>query len=138
MKKRFIVNTDKKRKELGAHVKHLRSVVLSISNTVKLGITRDELSDIIEGLSVKTIGDFERGVVNTKIDSLFRLAQAFNISESELLDPAFSFVAYYYNNEIIIVSKDKSPTIICSKQQYEFYDNHLKLYLKRLEETNKK
>lgn len=138
MKKRFIVNTDEKRKELGTHVKHLRSIVLSIGKTIKLGITRDELSDIIEGLSVKTIGDFERGVVNTKIDSLFRLAQAFNISESELLDPSFSFVAYYYNNEIIIVSKDKSPNIICSKQQCEFYEDHLKLYTKRLEEINKK
>lgn len=136
MKKRFIVNIDQKRKELAIHVKSLRNNVLSIGDKVKLGITQDELSGIIEGLSVKTIGDFERGVVNTKINSLFKLSKAFNITESELLDIDFSFTAYYYNNEIIIVSKNTSQEIICSKQQYEFYKSNFKLYLKALEENN--
>ena len=138
MKKRFIVDIDQKRKQLAIHVRSLRSLVLSISYKIKLGITQDELSGIIEGLSVKTIGDFERGVVNTKINSLFKLAKAFNITESELLDKDFSFTAYYHNNEIIIVAKSNSQEIICSKQQYEFYKSNFNSYLKSLEENKEK
>lgn len=137
MKKKFIVNIDQKRKELAIHVKHLRLSILSIGNKVKLGITRDELSSIIESLSVKTIGDFERGVVNTKINSLFKLAKALNISESELLDMDFTYTAYYHNNEIIVVSKNNSD-IICSKQQYEFYKLNYEYYLLNSSEENDK
>jgi len=137
MKKKFIVNIDQKRKELAIHVKHLRLSILSIGNKVKLGITRDELSSIIESLSVKTIGDFERGVVNTKINSLFKLAKALNISESELLDMDFTYTAYYHNNEIIVVSKNNSD-IICSNQQYEFYKLNYEYYLNSSEENDKK
>lgn len=125
-----IIDVDSKRKELGIHIATLRSQVFVIEETLIMGITQDQLSDIVEKLSVKTVGDLERGKVNTGINSLYRIATAFNIELYELLNTNFSFEAYYYKNEIIIVKKNFAKKILCSKKQYTFYLKHLEKYKK--------
>lgn len=130
---RPIVNIDSKRKALGVHLATLRSKVLVIEENLVMGITQDQLSAIVEKLSVKTVGDAERGKVNTGINSLYRIAAAFNIEIHELLNMDFSFQAFYYKNEITVVKKSSSKEIICSENEHSFYQKHLKR-LKKIED----
>lgn len=123
---RPVVNIDSKRKALGIHIAKLRSQVLVIEENSVMGITQEQLSTIVEKLSVKTVGDAERAKVNTGINSLYRIAAAFNIEIHELLDINFSFQAYYYKNEITVVKKNNSEKILCSRREYNFFLKHLK------------
>lgn len=125
---KHIVNIDAKRKELGMHISSLRENILVIEEVLVMGITQDKLSDIVEKLSVKTVGDAERGKVNTGINSLYRIATAFNIEVHELLNINFSYQAYYYKNEIVVVRKNDSKEILCSKKEFSFFKKKLSEY----------
>ena len=88
------VNTSKKLK-IGEAIRKQRK---------KQGLTLNELGEKI-GISGSLVGQYERGVVNPKYETVVRFANALDVSPRELFGPAFSDMV---NQEVENIYKNSS------------------------------
>ena len=79
------INFDQEKKKFGKHILKLRKKVKSFEYQNRY-ISQQELSDISESLSKKTIGEIERGETNPSFETLLVLSRALKVSMKDLFD----------------------------------------------------
>lgn len=79
------IDFKKEREIFGQHIIKLRHSVNSAEYEGRY-ISQQELADRSEYINKKTIGQIERGEINTKFDTLVALARVLNVSLDELFN----------------------------------------------------
>ncbi|WHF51469.1 helix-turn-helix transcriptional regulator [Chryseobacterium gotjawalense] len=121
MEKKEPLNLLLERQKLGIHVKSIRDSIVNIDES-KIGITQQLMEVLVDGLSRRTIGEVENAKTNARVDSLNKIAAAFNISLYELCDYNFMMCAIYRNNKIEVVSSSTNYSIEGEKLYKEWYE----------------
>lgn len=79
------IDFQKERERFGKHILKLRKQIKSSEYEGRY-ISQQELADRSEHINKKTIGQIERGEINTKFDTLLALGKVLNVPLNKLFE----------------------------------------------------